>query len=259
MVAVAGGRAPGPIYASTNTGSSWFQGNAPNTNWSSVASSADGTKLFAVVGLFGLGSLYISTDGGANWNPVSGTVKNWGAIASSADGTKLVAIDRNDQQILTSLDSGASWTPSGAPTAIWISVASSADGNTLIGAKYQGGLYTSTNSGITWKTNNVPDAVWNCVSASADGNELAAAIDGDGIYVWHSGVSFVPTLSYSGSSNKLLLSWSYFAAEDVVQQNSDLKTGNWTGIDSTPIITNQQCQVQLPISGGSQFFRLSDY
>ena len=38
----------GPIYTSTDAGSTWASNNVPNLSWCSVASSADGCKLVAV-------------------------------------------------------------------------------------------------------------------------------------------------------------------------------------------------------------------
>ena len=40
---------PGPIYTSTDFGATWTSNNVPNTNWVSVASSADGNKLVAAM------------------------------------------------------------------------------------------------------------------------------------------------------------------------------------------------------------------
>ena len=40
---------PGPIYTSCDFGVTWTANNAPTTYWYSVASSADGSKLAAVV------------------------------------------------------------------------------------------------------------------------------------------------------------------------------------------------------------------
>jgi hypothetical protein len=50
----------------------WTQTTAPNTNWYSVASSSDGTKLVAVtLGEFANGGIYISTDSGTTWTLTS--------------------------------------------------------------------------------------------------------------------------------------------------------------------------------------------
>src|ERR1035438_9648461 len=67
----------------------WTQStNAPALAWWAVASSADGTRLAAVVRN---GGIYTSTNSGATWVSNSAPVRTWWAIASSADGTKLAA------------------------------------------------------------------------------------------------------------------------------------------------------------------------
>ena len=60
-------------------------------NWAGIASSADGTKLAAVVSN---GYIYTSTDGGTTWTPqISAGARGWAAITSSADGTKFAAVN----------------------------------------------------------------------------------------------------------------------------------------------------------------------
>jgi hypothetical protein len=107
-------------------------------NWSSVASSADGTKLVAVVNG---GLIYLSHDSGATWTP-RGSNWSWSSVASSSDGTKLVAVVSGGL-IYTSTDSGATWTPQGSNQA-WRSVASSADGTKLVAVVPGGRIYTRT-------------------------------------------------------------------------------------------------------------------
>ncbi len=51
------------------------------TNWSAVASSADGTKLVATVKG---GQIYTSTDSGVTWTPQASST-NWSSVASSAE------------------------------------------------------------------------------------------------------------------------------------------------------------------------------
>jgi hypothetical protein len=82
LVAAAGGE--GGIFTSADGGVSWQQAGGPS-GWSSVASSADGTRLAAA----GPG-LYLSTDSGATWTRAGITVTA-GCVALSADGTKLTA------------------------------------------------------------------------------------------------------------------------------------------------------------------------
>ena len=58
------------------------------TNWTSVATSADGMRLVAVASG---GAIYSSVDTGVTWTPASVTNASWVSVASSADGAKLVA------------------------------------------------------------------------------------------------------------------------------------------------------------------------
>ena len=133
--------------------------SAPSTNWTSVASSADGTKLVAAAGGIYVGQTYTSTNSGFTWARTSAPIAQWTSVASSADGSKLVAAagDGNTGPpgpIYTSTDFGFTWNLSSAPNMFWSSVASSADGSKLVAAVdgyYGGGIYTSTNSGFTWR------------------------------------------------------------------------------------------------------------
>jgi hypothetical protein len=71
-------------------------------NWQSITSSADGTKLAAVVSG---GSIYTSTDSGATWTErTSAGSRYWQSITSSADGTKLAAVVAYNGSIYTSTD-----------------------------------------------------------------------------------------------------------------------------------------------------------
>src|ERR1039457_6520599 len=85
----------GPIYTSTNWGVTMTLTMAPTNDWTSVASSADGTKLIAAGGLFSQGGfIYTSTNSGLSW-ALTGAPTNqfWASVACSADGRKLVAAE----------------------------------------------------------------------------------------------------------------------------------------------------------------------
>ena len=158
-----------------------------NRNWVSVTSSADGSKLVAVV--YSGGQIYTSTDSGVTWTPRE-SGRTWYSVASSADGTKLVAIV-DGGQIYTSTDSGASWTVRGSYQT-WLSVASSADGIKLVAVVNGGQIYTSTDSGVTW-TPRDSNRNWVSVASSADGSKLVAVVYGGQIYTsTDSGVTWTP-------------------------------------------------------------------
>ena len=153
---------------------SWTQTSAPSTNWSCVASSADGSKLVAAVNG---GLIYTSTNSGATWAATSAPTTNWSGIASSADGAKLVAMC--PFALFTSSDFGSDWavaldsTPQefGPP---FSAVVSSSDGTLL--TALTDGLLVSTDSGMawTWAGPNLPvGIVLNCVACSANGTKVA--------------------------------------------------------------------------------------
>ena len=79
----------GPIYISTNAGSTWTASMSPGTNWLALACSADGTRIIAAVKN---GPIYTSTNSGAVW--ISNNIPSfpWSGVSSSADGGKLVAV-----------------------------------------------------------------------------------------------------------------------------------------------------------------------
>jgi len=177
----------------TMAGAVWTQRGTVQ-DWSSVASSSDGTKLVAVAGpsvynSTGAGNIYISSDSGVTWTP-SGPSQTWSSVASSSDGTKLVAVvgrAMNYGSVYTSGDSGATWTRTGI-TQAWISVASSSDGTKLVAVSYGSDSYvfTSGDSGVTW-TPTGPMQSWSSVASSADGTKLVAG-GGPG-YLYTSGDS----------------------------------------------------------------------
>src|ERR1017187_10351692 len=180
----------------------WTQTGAPSTNWYSVASSADGTKLVAEVVS---GGIYTSTNSGATWTLTSAPSESWQGVASSADGVKLVATV-NGGGIYTSTNSGGTWTQTSLPGTEWLSVASSADGTKLIAGDISGGppgfgIYTSTNSGVTWISNSVSsfrfNLNWSSVAMSADGTKLVAVNWADGNIA---SVSSIYTSTNSGAT-----------------------------------------------------------
>jgi hypothetical protein len=77
-----------------------------NLNWSSVAMSADGTRLVAVNWANGniasVSSIYTSTNSGVTWQTNNAPNQTWQSVASSADGGKLVAAVGSGGGIYTS-------------------------------------------------------------------------------------------------------------------------------------------------------------
>jgi hypothetical protein len=165
-----------PAFAQT-----WIQSSAPITNWSAVASSADGRKLAAAA--FG-GGVYVSTDSGSTWGQTGASVTNWQALAASADGHRLVgAVNRGC--IYTSPDAGSTWSIANTWSTNWYAAASSGDGTTLIvaaggpavpfGGQFIGPVFLSHDSGTSWTNTDLPSLSWSSVACSTDGTKLMAA------------------------------------------------------------------------------------
>ena len=150
-------------------------------SWRSITSSADGTKLAAVVND---GSIYTSSDSGTTWSEQTAAgSRNWYSITSSADGTKLAAVV-DDGSIYTSADSGTTWTEQTSPgQRYWRSITSSADGTKLAAVAYNGSIYTSADSGTTWTEQTAAGSrSWYSITSSADGTKLAAVARNGSIY-----------------------------------------------------------------------------
>jgi hypothetical protein len=157
----------------------WIQTSAPEISWSSIACSADGTRLIASTYYNGI---WISTNSGVSWTMTSASQTNdWWAVASSADGTKLAAVDSYNGAIGISEDSGTTWTAANVPNSAWHNIAISAEG-TKLAASANGCIYTSTDSGMTWISNSVPaySTFALFVASSADGSKLVAAANAPG-------------------------------------------------------------------------------
>ncbi len=162
----------GPSAAQTWTTAT----NAPSANWVSLASSADGNTLAALVQ--GGEAVYLSTNAGADWklsSPANGGVVGTG-IACSANGKTLYFSGIG--QIYSSTNSGASWNPTPSPIASWTGVACSADGTRVAGSSSfrlgsPEGIITSPDAGATWGSTTPPQNAFLAVASSADGTALA--------------------------------------------------------------------------------------
>lgn len=188
----------GGVYTSIDSGGTWNQTSAPLANWTSVASSADGTHLVATVSP---GNIYESVDSGGTWLLTMAPSTYWTSIASSYDGTHLIAsVSGPGGGIYTSINGGGGpWTQALAPTTHWASVASSSDGTHLVAVGLDIGIYTSVNSGSTWAQSKTTSSSWSAVASSSDGLHLLAADGNRGIYTSALHTSPGTTGSISGS------------------------------------------------------------
>ena len=114
------------------------------SNWWSVASSSDGTKLVAAAGndAYGNGGIYTSTNSGFTWTQTSAPgSQSVYYVASSSDGSKLVEADYfSAVSFARQPIPGLTWTPTSVPGNPWHYVASSSDGRKLVAVAFGGGI-----------------------------------------------------------------------------------------------------------------------
>jgi len=164
----------------------WALTSAPITNWSSIAMSADGSKLVGVAGDYPVSApILYSTNGGTDWTVADAPLGPWACVATSADGAKWIAAARYARYgVYLSTNCAANWTLSTITDSnnAWISVRSSADGETLAAADYGTGphfptrLFVSTNAGKAWSESYAHWAIRiTALATSADGADWFAA------------------------------------------------------------------------------------
>ena len=170
------------------------QADLGNRNWHGLASSSDGSRLYAGsescgnsacnLGVVDAGGIWISSDYGVTWTESASTSgRKWFSIATNSNGTKVAAVDRGGY-IWTSVDSGSTWTArTAAGSREWDSIASSSDGDNLVAVAPAGFIFTSIDSGENW-INKTPSGVtgFTGVASSDDGSRLAVTTWSSGLY-----------------------------------------------------------------------------
>jgi len=180
-----------------SVGFNWTS-NGGSFTWKAIASSADGSRLVAVING---GQVYTSANQGATWAAQgSAGSRNWSSVASSADGLKLAAAV-NTGFIYTSTDGGTNWSQRAASRS-WTGIASSLDGSRLSACATGagGGVYLSTDSGVNWPASpSLAAATYTGVASSGNGSNLVATISGGQIWVSaNAGASWNNRASSSG-------------------------------------------------------------
>ena len=170
----------------------WIPTAAPNTNWISLATSADGTRLIATTA-WPWQEVFISTNRGDMWNRNSLT-GYFTDVACSADAAVFLAVGGGCR---FSTNSGVTWTVPVTPNLEYAvqgqSCACSADGKTMYVAANEsaptGLIYVSTNSGANWDVHSTVGL--NAIACSADGRVAICA--GSGGYHGFAGLIQVST------------------------------------------------------------------
>jgi hypothetical protein len=152
------------IYTSSDSGLTWItQTDASSNGWFSIASSSDGSKIFACVGIGGY--VWMSMDYGYTWTELKNIDFNtWSSITCSSDGTKIAVAASNtlNGYIYTAVASYITFSETNSVSSSQFSkIVSSGDGNTVYAAECNNlttlnsvGVYRSTNSGNSWSDLN---------------------------------------------------------------------------------------------------------
>lgn len=169
----------GVIAVNLGFAQTWTQTSAPSNLWNYVASSADGTKLFASVMY---GGIWRSQDSGATWMKTSVSEIGWGRLACSADGNILFAVSdtysATNLLFCASTNSGLTWTSTNIFTApnpgVWRSLVCSADGSKMSAQFFAKTDFfcTSSNFGVNLVISILTNGIWGAAICSADGNRL---------------------------------------------------------------------------------------
>ena len=284
LIAINGYQSPSNpycIYTSDDFGMTWRSNDVVATDWSSVATSADGTRLVAGClnwtwylhsGFGGDGSILTSTNRGLTWNSNWEAPAPWASVASSADGLNLVAVEsvvniepvgsNGLNGIFTSTNSGIDWAQTGASSVVrWHSVASSADGLKLVAGAVDG-IFTSSDSGSTWTSNNLAGlakgSTITCVCSSADGNKLFAIPFGIGTILASESVPH-PLLEVKSANNELECSWIVPSADFVLQESTGLTSLGWNDVEAQPTFDAiaLKYRLTLPATNLQSFYRLA--
>jgi hypothetical protein len=158
--------AAGVVYGSTigfTPSPRLVRADAPATNWTALALTADATRMAAIGG----GRVYVSTNSGGQWYP---TTKAGRIVLTSTNGNRLLVLE--ERSLFVSTNFGTSWSTIAMPTR-FDSMVASGDGMKLFSV-YGGLLCTSTNGGARWlQLDSVGVHPFSQLASSYDGNTLS--------------------------------------------------------------------------------------
>jgi photosystem II stability/assembly factor-like uncharacterized protein len=158
-------------------------------NWSGIASSYDGSKLFACAGTGANengGYIYSNITGDTWIQSNSIGYKKWSAIAygsNSSTNSQLLVASVNPGYIYTSYDYGNTWTENvTSGNRAWTALAINNNGGRIFGTVFGGQIYASINSGLTWSALASGSRDWSNICCSSDGVFVYATVNPGYIY-----------------------------------------------------------------------------
>lgn len=163
---------------STNGGSTWSIAS-PTGQWTSVAMSSDGTRMYGVA--TGVSNLQRSSDTGATWTTTAaGAAIN--SVACSSNGL-IVLITRGSSAPMVSTNGGVNLTAiTGVPSIFWARGAVSDDGTTMVVVSNNTAqrVYISVDSGTTWvEQTGSPSTTWSSAAINSDGSKIIVGPSGN--------------------------------------------------------------------------------
>lgn len=249
-------------YVSTNSGLTWQPSRSVSSTvlaLTAVAISADG-GLMAVGAQFNSfgSSIFVSTNLGMSWRTNSESTFPVQSITASTNGAFLAASSPGFG-IFISTNFGVTWS-NGNLNAAYV-VTSSSDGSKLAAFERASNnpIFRSIDFGATWMLTSAPSNDWHSIASSADGTKLVIVDRGEttgggGIYVWQP-----PQLSIASSDSGLAITWPTNVGNFILQENSALRTTNWTDVTNDAAILNDQYEILVSPEDPENFYRLRSF
>jgi photosystem II stability/assembly factor-like uncharacterized protein len=201
----------GPVYLSTNSGSSWTTISTPGMSGNgTVACSADGSTMYAV---FEGNGIYVSTNSGSTWTKASvpSLGQGWRGTACSSNGAIAVVVSHT-MGVYTTSNRGTTWNKTSlADNNAWQAATCSANGTKMAVSSQHGKIYRLSN-GVWQETSARPAPGYHSfmsVVASGDGNIILATSWSGGITV-----SLDSGTTWSSSSNNIKVHGQAAASSD---------------------------------------------
>ncbi len=243
----------GRIWSSSDGGISWFPGNSATMNWSTLTSSADGTKVVASAGAFGVDSLiYRSADGGLNWSPLSAPLLAYQGLGSSGDGSIIAAsVYDGVNDLYYSTTSGLGWGSASIPGYQWWSTPSSS-GDGLHWVMENGGdssgnvkIFTGTFDGAaSWNWTPTP---FTAGGGSDYPSGYSVSKDGQKIFVTYAGHMHIST-DFGASWNPISSTFTQISSSSMSGNGNTLAIVDHTSGNS---------RLYLSTDGGSTWIQSS--
>lgn len=169
------------LALSIDGGSTW-SAVGPSAQWTRVAVSSTGTRMYALNA--GTNRLYVSSDTGSTWSLATPT--NVRSIACSSDGLTVLIGRGTSSTPMISTDGGTIFNAiTSLPNSDWNIVAMSDNANVMAATRDSTlRIYMSTDGGVTWAEQTTsPSIAWAGMDMNSDGTKISAGGTSSKLYV----------------------------------------------------------------------------